>query len=167
MTRCIVLDTSAIVARMVGFTSRNFTTSLIVEEARKYSFELYESIYSDRIIVIDPSRESIESAREAADSTGDLQTLSEADISLIALAHSLSNGECNSVTIFSDDYSILNVAASIGLGYSTVALRKPRFEEYKWRWYCPRCHRFYTGGQKSCLTCDVVLKRKPWNRHRT
>jgi UPF0271 protein len=87
---------------------------------------------------------------------GEAQSLSETDISVLALTHQLE------ATLISDDYSVQNLADELGLSYTGMNTRgiKRRFQ---WIHYCPGCRKQYTEPQPDniCLICGTELKRKP------
>ncbi len=109
------------------------------------------------------SQRGIRVVRETADGTGDLWKLSEADISVLALASDLKDRGTR-VMIVSDDYSVANVAKVLGLEHSLPGA-KNSFKEIRWRWYCPGCGKTFTGRVgEVCDVCGSKLKRKATGR---
>lgn len=94
-----------------------------------------------------------------AGKSGDLQKLSNTDISIIALGMQLKrNGYY--VTIVSDDYSIQNVVKFSGLNFSPVMTRGIS-RTIRWFLYCSGCGKvFYDSNIVICDVCGTKLKRK-------
>ncbi|MEM3061768.1 MAG: nucleic acid-binding protein, partial [Candidatus Bathyarchaeia archaeon] len=91
---------------------------------------------------------------------GEKLVLSEADLEILALAFDLKlKGE--SPVIVSDDYSIQNMAESLGLKYSSLATFGIS-HKFEWILYCPACFKKYpqSYSSKVCAICGTALKRK-------
>ena len=151
-----ILDASAFYAG-VPFGSENdcYTTSLVYEEIKhiKKSHDALETLLeTNRLKVMDPDSESINSAISSAKQTGDYQQLSKQDISVIALCISL-NGQ-----LITDDFAITNVAKNMGLKTSSIMTQGIK-DVGRWVHYCPGCKTNHTKG-KECPMCGTQLKRK-------
>ena len=103
--------------------------------------------------VIDPDNNSIEKAAAAAKNTGDLQKLSRADISVIALALHLG------VALVTDDYAVANVSAMLQIPIRST-LGKGIKENRKWINYCSACGKMFGPNTKECRICGNTLRRK-------
>src|SRR2546427_11018805 len=91
-----------------------------------------DAVLATKVRVLTPSKESLESVDEEARRTGDIARLSPTDRGLLALARDLG------ATILTDDYSIQNVAARLGVPYERVLERGIR-EAVQWRDPCAGC----------------------------
>ena len=151
-----ILDASAFYAG-VPFRSENdcYTTSLVYEEIKhikKNHDALGTLLETNRLKIMDPDKESINSAVRYAKETGDFQQLSKQDISVIALCINL-NG-----LIITDDFAITNVAKNIGLKSSSIMTAGIQ-DVGRWIHYCPGCRTNHTSGRE-CPNCGTPLKRK-------
>jgi UPF0271 protein len=151
-----ILDASAFYAGVpFGSADDCYTTSLVYEEIKhikKNQDALGTLLETNRLKIMDPDKESINTAIVSAKETGDFPQLSKQDISIIALCINL-KGE-----IISDDFAITNVAKNIGLKISPIMTNS--FQDVgKWVHYCPGCRTNYTIG-KECPMCGTPLKRK-------
>ena len=102
--------------------------------------------------ILEPSEDSLRKVIEAAEETGDLEVLSEADIELLALALELN------ATVVTNDFAVQNVAEKLGLEWEGIGKSIRRF--IQWEWYCPGCKRVYERKGK-CEFCGLELKRRP------
>ena len=151
-----ILDASAFYAGVpFGSESDCYTTSLVYEEIKhikKNHDALGTLLETNRLKIMDPDKESINSAIASAKQTGDYQQLSKQDISVIALCINL-NGQ-----IITDDFAITNVARNIGLKTSSIMTEGIQ-DVGKWVHYCPGCRTNHTTGRE-CPMCGTPLKRK-------
>ncbi|MEW5299917.1 MAG: hypothetical protein WDW36_002887 [Sanguina aurantia] len=90
-TRIAVVDANAIISglRLQGFADKYYTIAEVLNEIRDKQARAFLSTLPYGIEVREPSEESVKAVLRFARATGDLQTLSSADIKLVALAHSL------------------------------------------------------------------------------
>ncbi|MEM2872972.1 MAG: hypothetical protein QXD82_02250 [Nitrososphaerales archaeon] len=161
--RALVLDSTAFYAG-IPFTSvsKYYTTPLVISEVshtKTLSMAISALTESNRLLIIEPLHNSIEEVRRIASKSGDLQKLSNADISIIALGMQLKkNGYY--VTIVSDDYSIQNLVKFSGLRFSPVMTRGI-LRTISWLLYCSGCGKvFYDSSAIICDVCGTRLKRK-------
>lgn len=106
--------------------------------------------------VRDASAASLQQVRQTATKAGNLSRLSQADVSLAALALDLE------AVLVSDDYTLLDVAKRLGIPLQTVNTAgidgtldfKPR---------CTGCGRWFDVPQKrdECPVCGSPVKPKP------
>lgn len=167
--KSIVLDTSAFIA---GFNPSDVDedtysvpeveTELLDSSISKIRFNM--SVESGKLKVIKPSPEYIDLVKSASSEVGDISFLSEADISVIALAAQLKENGQNPI-IITDDYSIQNVAEKLGLKFASLASFGIRYQ-LQWIFYCPACGKKYPPNIKTmtCENCGTQLKRKPLKR---
>jgi UPF0271 protein len=162
----MVLDTSAFLAGFDPFSvSENQATVPKVQEEIKtksmISVRFKTAIENGKLKVKTPSEEFLNKAKTSAITVGDSFFLSETDTQLLALALEL-KAAGYSPQIVSDDYSIQNVAAQMGIEFTALATFGIR-RLLEWVRYCPACHREYAAdyGATSCTVCGTKLKRKP------
>lgn len=160
----LILDSSAFFAGLepLALQSKAYTVPEVIaelkEEYRRLKAKLAQE--SGLLEVRTPGEEFFKQAKQAAEKTGDIAKLSQADLAVLALAMELaSQGE--EVTIVTDDYAVQNVATLLKLGFSPVMEQgiKRRF-----RWYkrCPGCGRRYSAGYagETCEVCGSRLKAR-------
>ncbi len=155
-----VLDAAGLFASLPLTLPRNsYTTSLVaaevVDSESKKSLEY--ALASNKLVIVDPPKESIEKVKEIARHIGELGNLSEADISILALAHALLS-KCRRVIVVTDDKSVQNVALYLGAeiyGIKRRTIRRPRLFSY----VCPACgHESTEAG--TCPVCGHKLRKK-------
>ncbi len=105
-----VLDSSAFIRRLyeaLPIEAEWYTTPEVYEELKTHRFLLFDK----RLIVKEPSQESVREVLKISAETGDLWKLSSTDIRLIALAKDLE------AILVTDDLAMQNVAAYIGIKF--------------------------------------------------
>ena len=141
------------------------TTPRVIDELSdsKAKLKVQLSISSGKITIKDPDEVSIDKVREVARKTGDIPSLSETDIHVLALAHNLKLKA--TPIIVSDDYSIQNVAKELGIRYQKV-IQWGIKTKLRWQLYCPACYARYNSDYSSrvCEVCGAILKRKPTSK---
>jgi UPF0271 protein len=162
----MVLDTSAFLAGFDPFSvSENQATVPKVQEEIKTKsmtwLRFKTAVENGRLKVKTPSEEALKKTKASASTVGDSFFLSEADTQLLALALELKEAGYNP-QIVSDDYSIQNVAAKMGIEFTALATFGIR-RLLEWVRYCPACHKEYAADydQTKCTICGTELKRKP------
>src|SRR5438094_801510 len=157
-----VLDASALLSG-ASFDGELFTTPEAVAEVRRLgSTTQLDAVLATKVRVLTPSKESLEAVEAAARGTGDIARISPTDRGLVALARDLE------ATILTDDYSIQNVAARLGIPYDRIVERGIR-EVVVWRYRCTGCGRFFDEPTKECPVCGsrVRTTRADPERRRT
>ncbi len=162
----MVLDTSAFLAGFDPFSVREkqATVPKVQEEIKTRSMtwlRFKTAVENGKLKVKTPSEESLSKTKTASIMVGDSFFLSETDTQLLALALELKEAGYNP-QIVSDDYSIQNVAAKMGVEFSSLATFGIH-RLLEWIRYCPACHREYPADYKAtkCTVCGTELKRKP------
>jgi len=161
--KALVLDSTAFYAG-IPFTgiSKYYATSLVIREVshnQTLSMAISALMDSKRLIIVEPSHDLIEEVRLTASKSGDLQKLSNTDISVIALGMQLKRNDYY-VTIVSDDYSIQNVVKFSGLKFSPIMTRGIS-RTIRWFLYCSGCGKvFHDSNITICDVCGTKLKRK-------
>ncbi|HEV8405310.1 MAG TPA: PIN domain-containing protein [Nitrososphaera sp.] len=151
------LDAGAFYAGIPFLSSgTHCTTHAVYEEVRhiKKSYGAIEALLdAGTLQVIDPDKSSMKKAGSAAKKTGDYQKLSQADISIIALALQLET------TLLTEDYAVANVATTLKIPVKSSS-NKGITETRKWIAYCGACGRAFGPNAKECPLCGNKLKRK-------
>lgn len=160
--RARILDSTAII---LGFTEplsgRMITSRKVLEEA-KYGEAEYRALASKEghmIEIVDPDQKYIEEVRKFAAEAGERE-LSEADLSILALALQLLNEEYD-VSIITSDYSIQNLAILLGIKVEPI-LHRGINKTIIWVTYCGMCG--WSGDKnpgEPCPICGHPLKRRP------
>ena len=160
------MDTSAFLAGFDPFavSENQATTPKVQEEIKTKSMtwvRFKTAVENGKLKVKTPSEEFLNKAKTSAITVGDSFFLSETDTQLLALALELKAAGYNP-QIVSDDYSIQNVAAKMGIEFTALATFGIR-RLLEWVRYCPACHREYPAdyGSAKCTICGTELKRKP------
>ncbi|MDA7944156.1 MAG: hypothetical protein MPJ06_09205 [Nitrosopumilus sp.] len=111
-----------------------------------------------RLVIEEPPPESTRAATEAARRTGDLGSLSGADISVLGLAVHLG------ADLVTDDFALSNAAAGAGVRTIPVMTRGPR-RTGRWRYYCGTCGTSGgisggISGDGTCSRCGGRMRRR-------
>ncbi len=124
-------------------------------------FKFKTAVESKRLIIRSPSNENLAKIETSSAGVGDSFLLSNTDKGILALALELRDSGCDP-KIVSDDYSIQNVAAKLGIKFSSLSTQGIR-QLLNWIRYCPACHKKYPTDYRSnvCGVCGTTLKRKP------
>jgi len=151
-----VLDATAFYAGIPFVSNDSFmTTNMVYDEiqhikTKQGALEILQQ--TGRLQIRDPTEDSINIIREAAERTGDSVTISEQDVSIIALALE------NKIELITDDFAVTNVAKQLKIrtsslmtqGISTVG---------KWISYCSMCGKEFSK-ENECPICGNKLNRK-------
>jgi UPF0271 protein len=153
------LDAGAFYTGVVFLSSagRYYTTQAVFDEVKhiKKSHGAIEALLeSNTLQIIIPDRKSIEKVVVAARTTGDYAKLSEADISIIALALQLE------ILLVTNDYAVENVATTLKIPVKSVAASKGITHTRSWIAYCSACGRSFGPNAKECRLCGNRLRRK-------
>ena len=154
----LILDASAILSGRlssipVGFGSV-YITSLVAGEINKgRPYRILEHLLEIGLKVRDPG--DIGPAINASSKTGDLDRLSNADISLIALAI-----ELDDATVMTDDFRVQNVLSSVDIQFlpaGEIGDRKVR-EIWEWTFRCRGCGRYFDEDPgPNCHICGSMI----------
>ncbi|MFW3145621.1 MAG: NOB1 family endonuclease [Thermoplasmatota archaeon] len=158
----LVLDASALLSGSFnsipsGFEAV-FITSRVKDEVSKGSpARKLDQLISAGLSIRDPRDTS--GAEKASSGTGDLGSLSDADLSVIALAMELGNA-----VVMTDDFMVQNVLKSLGIRFESAGELGARkiSEVWKWTFRCLGCGRFFEEAQKEeiCPICGSNVKKK-------
>lgn len=164
--KALVLDTSAFIAGFDPasvneevYTVPEVGSELISESPPKLRF--IACVESGKLKVISPEPKYINFVKSISEKIGDVITLSETDIQVLALAAQLKNSKYD-VIIVTDDYSMQNTAEKIGLSYIPLSNLGIRYQFY-WVIRCPACKKKYPPNRKEmiCDNCGAELERRP------
>lgn len=151
----VVLDASSILSG--GLTDLTgleaFITPEVVEEVSKGRPKaLLDNLISAGLTV--RGARNTDDAAAAAASTGDLDHLSFADLSVIALAMEIGG------IVITDDFRVQNVLHAAGLAYRHAGEIGDRTISSAWRWRyrCKGCGRYYEKGSDDCPICGSELR---------
>lgn len=159
----LVLDSTAFYAGIpYQGSGRYYTTYFVLEEVRHHN--IGSSLIHTRVQVTEPSHESVETVRSTASKTGDIGALSQADVSLLALALDLKKAE-GTVNLVSDDFAVRNVAEILGIPLSETSMKGGEWRSLTWVLFCKGCTKKYTNPKLvDCPVCGTKLVRKAVNR---
>lgn len=151
-----IYDASAFYAG-IPFASpeMGLTTSQVFEEIKhikKNHGALEILLQTDRLKIEDPASASIEHVKSVAKKTGDVQKLSDADISAVALAYQ------TNAKIVTDDFAVSNLAKNLKLDVQPI-MTKGIKDVGKWIHYCVGCGQEFSGLSE-CPNCGNKLNRK-------
>lgn len=149
-----VLDASAILEGFEPVPPDEFVVppSVVEEISKGRAGWRMQALVEAGLAVIEPEKDAHARVMEAVKELGEQQRLSAPDIDVIALSMSLG------VPCVTDDYSIQNVATSVGV--DTIPFKQGGIEEI-WHWgiRCPGCHRWYDKAKGSeCPVCGTELR---------
>ena len=151
-----VLDATAFYVGIAFASNDSFmTTSAVYQEIQhiKTKQGVLEMLQqTNRLQIRDPNNESIIIVKDTADKTGDSATISEQDISIIALALE------NKIELITDDFAVTNVARQLKI--QTLPLMTQGIDTIgKWISYCSMCGKEFSK-EKECPICGSKLNRK-------
>lgn len=155
-----ILDASGILHSDLDYSTGEYliTNSVLLEIASENAKAAVESaLRGGGIRIVDPRPESVKKATEAAQKTGDIRSLSTADLDVLALAIE------RKAEIISDDYAIQNVAALLRIKCHTTAQDGIR-REFVWEKTCPGCGLKHSMDFDECEVCGTKLRRVGKNR---
>jgi len=132
------------------------TVPEVVNEISDDNKIFLERALNHNLKIEESKNEMIEQVKDVARKTGDINKLSDTDISLIAKAVEYRSKK--DVVILSDDYAIQNVCSKIGIKSEGI-LQGGIKEEIIWKKKCTGCKRIYDKGD-ICPICGSDLKIK-------
>ncbi|MEM2875845.1 MAG: ribonuclease VapC [Candidatus Bathyarchaeia archaeon] len=165
----LIIDTSALI---VGFDpssidSEQYTVPL-VEEELKGSYillsRLKTAVNMGKLKIKKPKQSFLEDVESHSKRVGDYLFLSETDKYVLALALELKSAGRQPI-ILTDDYSIQNLADSMGIEFKSLSMLGIKFR-YVWTLYCAACGKEYPPKRrvKFCEVCGTKLTFKHTRR---
>ncbi len=133
-----VLDTGALINWPIELLDGGYVVENQRLELSRVSPERMLSLEAANLIWKSPTIETIDQATKISLDTGDLDGLSETDLSLLALVIDIKGH------LYTDDYRIQNVCSSAGIKWSpveTVGIS----ETWNWELKCRGCGRVTSG----------------------
>ncbi len=152
----IIMDTAGFLAGLENAFPKVYTTEEVILEVRDRSsrLSLDMAVSSGKVSVFAPRESSLKQALKFARQVGE-DTLSEADLSVIALAL-----EMKPCLVLTDDFSVQNVLKFIGVDYRSVKLNRRVGEVRDFEYVCEGCGKTYENKVKECAVCgNQVVKR--------
>lgn len=148
-----VLDTSAILSgKDLPADYELFSSPKIVEELKHGRMKRrLDFLIESGLKVLSPSEKSIAEVVAAAENTGDITRVSDADMEILGLAK-----ELNAI-LLTDDYSIQNIASKLGVEFKGIT-QEGITKTIKWRIRCKGCGRYWEKMHKLCPVCGSELK---------
>ncbi len=146
----LILDTSAFFT-MDWIPEEDFLCPPgVVDELQRYD-DPRLALWDDRLRTSDCTKASLDKVKEEARKTGDLGRLSPVDLSVLALALDMDG------TILTDDYSIQNVAKSMGMPYRAVGTAGIK-KKFKWNYCCIGCGKWFKEKSDECPICGSAMR---------
>lgn len=151
-----IFDSSAFYAGIpFADSTPGFTTSKIFEEIKhiKKNHQAVQILLdTERLKIRDPSVAQIQKIKKKAEKSGDVNELSEADFSVLALCVELEGD------LVTDDFALSNLAKLLGVKINPIMTQGIK-QIRRWVLYCPGCQQEFVKGT-SCQNCGTTLKRK-------
>jgi UPF0271 protein len=122
------------------------TPGVARELSREGMSQRLELLMATRVRVSSPSEKSLGRVKEESEMTGDSRRLSDTDKELLALALDLG------YELMTDDYSIQNVARSMGIPVRGMD-QKGIAEIFEWQAKCKGCGKLFPADVRVCDVC--------------
>jgi len=145
------LDTSALFSLeqvLPGWEA--YITQGVLDELEKYGDRRADHLLSVLKVSQATSR-TVGTVLKAAKGTGDSARLSPVDVEVLALALELK------ASVVTDDYSIQNLAAVLGVEYIPVGL-KGITRVIRWNYLCTGCGKVFKEEHPDCPICGSPLR---------
>jgi len=113
-------------------------------------YQNFQYLKEKGLIIYIPSKESLEKIKKISLETGDNERLSDADKEILALSLDLCYQ--NETVIVTDDYSIQNVANTLGIKFISISQRGI-IKRFKWACRCQGCGKKFKENIKICPIC--------------
>jgi UPF0271 protein len=158
-----VLDASAIYNGVLGqnIIGLKYIPECVLSEIRgmlRGEAIIEEALLYEDLKITSPNKNSVNKIKKYATETGDIQELSQCDLSVIAIAMDLISQE-ESVMILSDDYDIQNLAIHIGLSCRGIHWKGiTKIHSYQWK--CPACGAISDKKISDCIECGTKMVKK-------
>lgn len=162
----LLLDASAFI---LGYDTTDtnadlYTVPLVRDELREGGLarlRLDSAARNGQLKIVQPEPSHMIDVGKTIMEMGEANALSETDSQLLALGVQLISKGLGPVVV-SDDYSVQNVANSLGLEFRSLATPGIK-RQLTWIIYCPGCRRNFQAEHPEgiCPVCGTKLRRKP------
>lgn len=148
-----VLDTSAILSgKDLPADCELYSSPKILDELKHGRMRRrLDFLIESGLKVLSPSEDTLKEVISAANESGDLLRMSQADLEILGLAKELD------ATLLTDDYSIQNLASILHVDYMGISQDGIK-KTLKWRIRCKGCGRYWDTMHPSCPVCGSELK---------
>tara|TARA_B100000586_G_scaffold1428_1_gene919 strand:+ start:122 stop:601 length:480 start_codon:yes stop_codon:yes gene_type:complete len=116
------------------------------ELVNKQSIQYHTNLKEHKLDIKEPNETSEKWIKRKANTTGDLDILSNVDQKILALAYELKG------LIVSDDFAIQNVALYIGIDFVSCSGNEIG-EMRKWNYKCSACNHIEGNKDNECRIC--------------
>jgi len=116
------------------------------ELVNKQSIQYHSNLKEHNLDIVEPNKASEKWIKNKADTTGDLDVLSNVDQKILALAYELKG------IIVSDDFAIQNVALYVGIDFVSCSGNEIG-ELRKWNYKCSACNHIEDNKDNECRIC--------------
>jgi rRNA maturation endonuclease Nob1 len=163
--KVIIIDTACIL-QGVSLSRKDIRVAApedVINEVRSRvpKMRLEQMLNSGTVQICGATKDGITAARQAAGKTGDLPNLSQADISVIALAMEQKKVGIEPI-VYTGDYAVQNVLKSQGLAFRSVANEGIK-AVIKWIYKCDVCKTIFKSPPEGdvCPECgtDSMIKK--------
>lgn len=158
--KAYIIDANGIMAGIdFSISGLQFTTKEVARELKDGNSRriLDWMISSGKLMVEDANITYVDKVMRVAMDTGDYSKLSEADISILALALELRDKGYEPI-IVSDDYSIQNLSSYFSIRFIPVQ-KKPVKWRITWVYRCKECGLILDEWRETCPVCGGKLGR--------
>jgi UPF0271 protein len=160
---CAIVDTSALlidnaVQYLQGYYC--FTVPKVIEEVKTLRHKAGVEILLDSkaLNVVEVARGYLKEVLEVAKKSGDITSLSETDLEVLALTLQLKEEGYDPILI-TDDYTMQNLASRLRIRCRSIRTKGIE-KRIKWRYRCTACGRIYHEFLDKCVICGHELKRE-------
>jgi UPF0271 protein len=154
-----VLDTSAILSGKPINLENMVTVPGVKTElaAQGNDYQIFQFQRERGLSLYSPSQGSLDKIKQVTFETGDSQRLSDVDKELLALALDINKNKEEQAVILTDDYSIQNVAQTLGIKFENVS-QTGITKRFKWIYRCRGCGRKFKEHIHICPVCGASTK---------
>lgn len=150
MHMVIILDSSALFSMENLPEEECICPPGVIDELRKYKDPRLD-LWGDMLRTSDCTQTSLKKVEGEAKKSGDLGRLSPVDMTVIALGLDLQG------TVYSDDFSIQNVCARMGIDYKAIGTKGIKKVE-RWNYQCIGCKKWYKEKMDECPICGSPMR---------
>ena len=136
------------------------TVPKVIEEVKtlRHRASVEVLLEAKTLDVVEVAREYLREVLEVAKKNGDIASLSETDLEVLALALQLKEEGYDPI-LMTDDYTVQNLASRLKIRYRSVRAKGIE-KRIRWRYRCTACGRVYYEFLEECTICGHELKRE-------